>query len=386
MSTMPNTAPNAANIQSARVAQAVPSRTLTRWHTPRGEMQAKDLESVRDLLRTRRARQEPIDHSRSPSQVHLRFGDGKRATVAFMEPNGLGTPMILTNHALRALGREVLPGRGLDFLLEELELGEGGRKLADMNFAAFSRGKHDPRMFRTVVINDNGNTVRALRSIHSTDYAPYDNLEFVEDLLSGGYASHPLVSVVETDQALRFRFLLEKPTEVSVPVPMVEAWNSEVGSRAVTVKPGMFRLVCTNGAGAWEDVKTFRWIHRGDRSRIQIGVKDALTEVRTTASGTVDAYKRALDIGIDDAYAWFEAASSGEEIGKAEKEAVKGALHDPTTTPGGRLASVVDAVTLIAQNASDEFEQERIENVGTRLLRRGLAESLRVGSTLHALS
>lgn len=368
--------------------QGIPSRRLIDWSTPRGVLSTRDLETVRDDLRERRRMQAPVDHTRTLGQCHLRFGDGtRRAAVQFMEPGGLGEPMVLTHHALRAFGREVLPGRGLDFLLEQIDLGEGGRKLSDMSFAGFSRAHgHTPRMIRTLTLRDpaTGKPARAIRSVHSTDYAPYDNLEFVEDLLSGGYASHPLVSIVESDQGLRLRFLLGESAEVGKPIPMLEAWNSETGSRAVTVKPGMFRLVCTNGAGTWEESATFRWIHRGDRERIRTGVKDAITELRTSAAGVVKAYEDALEVSIDDAYAWFERAAAGEDLTKVEAANVRTAMHDETTTRGGLLASVVDAVTLAAQSAIDEFEQERMEQIGARLLRRGLTESLKTGGRLTA--
>lgn len=387
------------------LAQAIPSRNLVKWATPRDQLVTRDLESVRDLLRKRRGAQEPIDHARSLSQAHLKFGDGstRRAAFAFLKPGGLEEPMALTHHALRALGREVLPGRGLDFLLEEAALHEQGRKLADLNWATFAQRATDPKMVRTIRMRDpiTGETRRTVRSVHSTDYAPYDNLEFVEDLLSGGYDRMPLIAFQETDQSIKLKFALGgfdlgegnvfgeghnfltgADGKRGIVIPMVEAWNSEAGSRAVTLKPGMFRLICTNTAGSWEDQKTFRWIHRGDRSRIQIGVKDCLTELRTTASGTVKAYEQAVDVAIDDAYAWFERAVNGEELGKGEKEAIRAAFHHETTTPGGMLATVVDAVTLIAQDAIDEFEQERIERVGSNLLRRGLSESLKHGGKI----
>lgn len=394
------------------LAQGIPTRTLNDWTTPRGELATRSLESVRDELRQRRRLQDPQERTRTLAQVHVRFGDGtKRAQALFMEPGGVGEPLTLTHHALRALGREVLPGRGLDFLLEEVNLGEQGRKLADMNFATFARSKtSDPKMFRTAVVKDpdTGAIARAIRSLHSTDYAPYDNLEFVEDLLSGGYDSFPLVSFRETDQSIRFRFLDGGAVDLKdldgeghgfrdgshvflkgadgkqgLPIPSFECWNSEVGSRAVTIKAGMFRLICTNSAGHWEDDATWRWIHRGDRERIRVGVRDCVTEARVKAAGVVKAYENALNVSIDDAYTWFEQATKGrDDLTKGEREEVKGALHDPTTTPGSRLASVVDAVTLIAQKASDEFEQERIEAVGTALLRRGLSEGLQNGGRI----
>src|SRR5688572_7983387 len=195
------------------VAQGIPSRKLVDWTTPRGELQTRDLESVRDLLRKRKDAQNPMDLTRTPGQMHVRFGQaGQRAALAFMDPGkGVGEMMPLTHHALRAIGSEVLPGRGLGFLLDQVELGEHGRRLSDMSFAAFAQnGTHNtPKMFRTAVMvdPDTKERKRVVRSLHSTDYAPYDNLEFVEDLLTAGYGMLPLVSIRETDQALRFRFL-----------------------------------------------------------------------------------------------------------------------------------------------------------------------------------
>ena len=378
--------------------QGIPSRRLINFTTPRGRsnLKTRHLEETRDLLRKRRAAQDPRDLTRTPGQLHLRFGaTGQRADVSFFSGSvgsPLGETMGLTHHALRAVGREVLPTRGLDFLLAQVALGENGRKLSDMSFAMFNQGndeKDTPRMFRTVNMRDpvTGSTRRVIRSVHSTDYAPYDNLEFVEDLLSGGYGQFPVLQFTETDQTVRFRFLAGEIPEDDgkhvimkdggIPVPMFECWNSEVGQRAVTVRPGIFRLICLNGAHVIESGATWRWIHRGDRSRIQEGVRSCIGEAQIKASGLVQRYTEAIDVAIDDAYAWFQRAVKGEDITAGQTEAVKGALLDPTTTPGGRLASVVDAITLIAQDQSDELEQERLEMLGSKLLARGLAEALR---------
>jgi hypothetical protein len=395
------------------VAHAIPNRALIRWDTPRDQLQARDLETFRDGLKKLQEKQQPLDLTRTPGQALLRFGNGTtRASLAFLKENGLGDSMSLTHHAFRALGREVLPGRGLDFLLDQCELGEAGRKLSDMSFTAFARANgSEPRMFRTVMMTDPATKEvrRTVRSIHSSDYATYDNLQFVEDLLSGGYGNLPLVSITHTDQALRFRFLAPPPGmdlanldgqghgyrdgshvflkgadgKSGIPMPSFECWNSEVGQRAVTIRAGMFRLICTNSAGHWDDEEaTWRWIHRGDRARIREGVKGCMTEARVKAAGVVEAYETALNVAIDDAYAWFERATKGSALQVGEVQAVEKALHDPTTTPGGLLASVVDAVTLVAQDAVDEFDQERIEMVGARLLQKGLAESLKNGGRL----
>jgi hypothetical protein len=155
------------------------------------------------------------------------------------------------------------------------------------------------------------------------------------------------------------------------PIPLVEAWNSEVGMRRVVLRAGMWKLICTNGMGSWKESTEYNWIHKGNSSRIKEGVRDAFTNLLTTSNGVVDAYKNALHISVDNAFEWMEAQLRGQKMPDRVIIGAQKALTHPTTTPGGRLASVIDAITLVAQDEADIFDQYEVERSAARILAAG---------------
>jgi hypothetical protein len=371
-------APIAAPTDALTLAQGLAPRALASWASPRNLFKGQHLEAVRDVLVERRRRQDPVDFHRSLGQAHLTFAGEGGPAYASLRFMGGGETYALSQQALGSIAREVLPTRGLGFLTALAALGEKPRQLADVNFAVFSQANADKdklHLFRSVLAAGPYDG-RLVRSLHSTSYATYDNLELVEDLLASGYANFPVAHFNETDTGLRLRFLVEPVKELRQPVPMFEVWNSETGNRAVTVRPGAFRLNCTNGMHSVDLTGSQnRWLHRGDRERIRDGVRAIVSEGRVRASGLVDLYQRAVDIQITDAFAWMQ--SNFPDLTEDQSGRVRAALADETTTAGGNLASLVDAVTLAAQGEGDIYEQESMEMLGSRILDFGIAESLK---------
>jgi hypothetical protein len=354
----------------------LPERVLRKAGSERSKLTTTTLEEVRDHLRLLAQKQEPLDIERSPSQFHLSFEGGKVEGWFIDAPND---KFVLTRNAYNALAGEVLPRSGGNFLLEQAALGIGGEKLATMSWAGFARrgGNETPRMFRTVNAKMDGKVVRAIRSVHSQSYGTYDNLRFVEDLLAHtDMGEARVLQYLLTDSAMRLRFLsTDDEVQLRVPVPMMEAWNSEVGKKRVSVNAGLWRLVCTNGMAAAEVTHAYNWRHYGEAERIARGVENAARETVNRASGLLDAYHRALDTSIDDAFEWMR-QSMEADFGASTIAAAQAGLKDPTTTEGGSLASVVDAVALIAQRDEyDLFQQADLEALSVRLLQRGLAEA-----------
>ena len=254
----------------------------------------------------------------------------------------------------------------------------------------FAGTKEKVRMIRTINMRVGEETRRVIRSCHSQEYAAYSNLEFVQDMLDHAedYSELPVLDWRVTDTGMRLRFAaIDAPTAVlrhwdpsallDQPIPMIEAWNSEVGCRRVGLRGGMWRLVCTNGMGHWDDNREWKWIHRGKASRIQDGVRSAFEDLFTTANGVVDAYKTALDVSIDDAYLWMERElTKGGRATKKQITASQAGLTHPTTSAGGTLGSVVDAITLAAQSEPDIFSQYELERTASYAMQRGLAAAL----------
>jgi hypothetical protein len=338
------------------------------------------LEAVRDTLRKRRAAQDPIDIERSVHSLHVRFGDGAhRATGQFLKVHGLGEPLAFTEDGLRQFVNDATPAGWKMQTFDSLIAADGdkGRKLADVNLALLTRDDHRIRMFRTIRMRDphTGGVVRAIRANVSQGYATFDNLEFVEAMLaSADMRNLPVLSHHETDRHFRLRFALApiERIELNKPVPMVEAWNSETAHRSYGFSWGTWKLVCTNGMTHYSRDAEYRWRHVGDNTKFAARIDNALTEMRTRTSGVLAQYDNALDVAIDNAYAWIEETLGGrltaEQVTRSQA-----ALQDPTTTPGGLLASVVDAVTLAAQAEIDLHAQAEMERVGHWAMQRGLS-------------
>jgi hypothetical protein len=367
----------------------VPTRTLFNRGSTAGAIQTTDLESVRDLLKRQKDLQEPQDFDRSFSQLHMSYRGG-RVTAQFLGPNGLeGERMLVHDNAYSQMSNQNglgLPARFGRGLLEQSALGDAGEKLSTMSWALWAAKSAKPRLFRTVRSRDqDGQVQRVLLSQQSQGYAIYDNYEFVQDLLDNApeLAEMAVLDFRVTDTAMRVRFagVPQDQIELNVPIPMLEGWNSPAGRRKTVLNGGMWKLWCTNGCGTWSSQSSFGWRHFGNTDRIRAGVASAISEIRTAASGVVEAYTQALDVSIDDAFAFLERelkreGATGDQISKAQT-----ALNDETTTPGGGLASAVDAVTLIAQDF-DLFQQADLERAAARMLNRGRVEALRNGGRI----
>jgi hypothetical protein len=366
--------------------QLMPSRTLVSRGATHLDRTPQNLEGVRDYLAKMDALQAPRDEERSFSQLHLSYKDG-RVTGQLLGPDGLsGEPMLVHTNAYRQMGSTLLPPRFGSGLLAQSHLGERGEQLSTLSWALFSRESTLPRMFRVANIKDiDGQIHPCIRAQVSQGYARYSNLQFVQDLLdnSGDLAEMPVVDFRVTDLGFRLRFS-DTPLdqmELDKPVAMFEAWNSETGSRKTGINAGAWKLWCTNGCGTWESGAKFEWRHFGDPGRIREGVASAMTEVRTQSKGVVDAYNMALDVGIDDAFAFLERELTREKATKEQIANAQIALTHETTAPGGVLASAVDAITLIAQDYG-LFEQSGLERAAGRILNRGRAEGLRSGGRI----
>jgi hypothetical protein len=354
----------------------VPTRRIITRGATKGKLTTLHLEEVRDILRAQTEKQQPMDHDRSFSHLSLDFTGG-RVQAAFLDAKaGLGEKMLVHEHAYRQVSANVLPARGGGFLLEQARLGANGEKLSTMGWSMFARGDDKPRTFRTALTRDaDGSVRRMLRSQHSQGYATYDNLRFVEDMLTfgGDLTTARVAAFNTTDTGMMLRFVqTDGEIELNKPIPMFEALNSEVGCRKTTLRGGMWKLICTNGMAHWDKSSEWSWRHYGDGDRISRGVASAFDELNVAASGVIEAYTRALDIAIDDAFAWLTQELDKAGASDAQVQRAQAALNDPTTTSGGRLASVVDAITLSAQSENDLFEQTQMEDWASLLLRRGL--------------
>ena len=376
--TLPSPHTNGAPMTTTPAPRLVPERVFASQGAQRGSLSTLRLEEVRDHLRRVNAAQSPEEIERSFSQMHLSF-DGGRVYAQFLNPRGVGDRMLVHQTAYQQMATNLLPTRGGGFLLDQSAFGAQGEKVSTLSWATFARADERPRLFRTIMTRDpgTGEPTRMIRSQHSQGYAPYDNLRFVEDLLANApeVRDLPVLQYHNTDGAMRLRFALTPGEEITVnkPVTMLEAWNSEVGRKSVSINGGIWKLICTNGMGSWERNSEYAWRHYGNSDRIGAGVRSAVDEVLVGSNGALDAYTKALDVAINDAAAWLEAELTREKASQTFVARAQHALKDPTTTPGGFLASAVDAITLAAQETPDLLAQADYEAFASRILRRGLS-------------
>jgi len=375
------------NALASSFSPGIPRRTLSAWSSPRGDLQTRHLESIRDELRARKMLQAPIDVERSYHAAHVRFDtDDGRARIQFVKANGLGEALHLTHDGLLDFCGDALPAGWTYRTVKALvDAGDKGRKLAGVNVALLTQGNEQVRTFRTIKMRDGDNIVRAVRAVVSQGYAAYDNLDLVEDLLATpDFRDLPVLSYHETDRTMRLRFLLDgsEPT-LDKPVPIVEAWNSETGRRSAGLSYGIWKLICTNGLAHYDRSASYRWRHYGDPSRIRRGISSALEEIGARTSGMLVEYDNALEVAIDDAAAWLEETLGGRISAEQVARSVT-ALSDETTTPGGLLASVIDAVTLAAQEETSIDAQYDMEREAHYALRIGLQRASEGKLTAHA--
>ena len=160
--------------------------------------------------------------------------------------------------------------------------------------------------------------------------------------------------------------------ELNKPMPIIEAYNSEAGRRSTILTAAIWKLICTNGMQTFNEKDTFRWIHSGNVQRIADGVASAVENLQTKARGVVKLYNEALDVSIDNAFAFMTRELKKEKLTKEQIDSATAAIGHEWNAPGESLATVIDATTLIAQQF-DMFEQANIERAAARMMQRGLA-------------
>ena len=374
-------------MQTATLATTNVIDTTAGLHHHRTTHHGIHLESARDSLRALRQQMDPQDYDRSPRTSLIRARrDG--LSMQLLQPGGLGEPMELSRTAQTQLARTIAGAHTVGVLrrLAMHPIGDnpdGGAHVATTAWNTFALQHERPVKYRTA--NDPVTGSRSVRAVLSQGYPVYDHLDFLDDVLGslGDRATdYRVIDQRITDASMRIRLIggnretldAWRTKEVDKPFPIIDLWNSETGQRAVYVKGGTFTLWCSNGCGHWSNAASFRWNHSGNTAdRIRSGVSHALDELRVRNSEMLSAYTTALNTTISDTMGWFTSQFE-RQLTDGQAEAIEHVLHhEPTVHGEGRLlASIVDAVTFVAHEQANEFEQERLEQLGGLVLERGL--------------
>ena len=357
--------------EGASLRLGVPAHDLLLRGAHRGSWDLSSIEALRDELRVQKRSERAEERVVPLSDCRFEFQGSGGATVRFRGRSRFGRPVPMTTHALGQLVRRL--GRGSLSVVERL-VEAGGRsdlRLAGRLVHGLIGTRHGDRRVRFRMVRrspalwggEAGRARRVVVAAVGTSYRPYDDVDFMSDVLD----------VVPEDLNLRVKTAWRSSEGLSVrvavlgeepaphdPVPMVEFRNSEVGLGSASVTGMIFKLVCTNGAYGWGEGAAARWPHRGDTARVREELVPAIRRLLANATASRNRYieARAQGVGRDrhEVREWLEARRARYRLTEAMTGRILDALDDPTTsrTAAGEygLASVVDAITLQAQNTS----------------------------------
>lgn len=226
------------------------------------------------------------------------------------------------------------------------------------------------RKYRTVRTRHNGQVIRICYAVTSIGYAKYDAVELFTDLASIDVFKDMLCIDVRLDRNfVRARFIEQEITDelLNVPVPMYDATSGFAKNARVSLLAMIYKLWCTNGCGSTKTTKTNSWIHYGSASRIKEELIEALTGEKSAAKKMIDTYKEALNLSIDKEFDKFFDAFVKPNVTQTVADRVLKNMTHETTTPNRKLASIVDSITLTAQEHGIE-QQRMLEDLGAQIL------------------
>lgn len=229
---------------------------------------------------------------------------------------------------------------------------------------------------------DRGALVRGVggeaRALLSERYAPLDGervLDTVRHVLreSGQLGSVRVRSLaVGTTASLRLTFpehdaIVRGSRQVNDIVEVgLDVLNGEVGNRALSISPLVWRLVCLNGLrrpSQGEDASRFR--HVGDPERLHQAFADALPVAIAGGQRLRDLMQQATDVLIDDAMEEFDLSAFGlspvesQDVARDVLAERSLALPSSTSEWGDVLAEVRDLTAYDVANGITHVAQSR---------------------------
>ena len=312
-------------------------------------------------------------------------GPNGRMTARVMTAHGFSDPFAFTRRGFVDLVSWMLPPGAIRTLDHLMQQDERGRLVASAVINKCVRdGDRKPKNVRLYDRYDpecqHEGIYPTIRAIVSDSYGAYSDVEFIEALMMEvGDENLPVLSYTVTDKTTRVRMALEPmdgPPQLGKPIGMLEISNSPVRGKAVTGKAGLWTLKCANGASGWSKELKRSWNHLGDMNRVREQLPDAIDAFRANISGALEQYDLAVNVQIEDSMLWLDQQLRGEISDKVLEEAQRN-LHNPTASmaPMKSVARVFDALTYTAQTFREPATAEQVEQVGIRMLKRGLAES-----------
>lgn len=394
----------------------------------RGEFVPDEFRGLFDTVSEIHKRLDPQDIDRPLDQSSVHYFDGKFG-LAFRQPIAEGmdgeivmpwdAPMNFTGNGLSQFASRVLGSGGGKYVERLRTQGDTGRQLAEVNWTFGLSRQDSPALLRTIKFPDSTyRTVRAVLTGGGRGYSKFDIVD-VLDMLCGTpeFAGLPVIESNITIDHARIRFLLNPDdaalftpegqlrnptgshdTTLRIPVPMGEIGTGEIGQSSTWFNYGTYTYGCLNGMlvssvggrgggrGAGHGGgASWRWTHRAgnDPQKVREGLVGALTSARVESSGMIEDFRRASTTALDDAAAMLD--GWGVQRGAlTQKQATRSllAMTDQTAVVNPEmphaLTTLINGITLAAQDESDPFKQEEMERFAHRLMVIGLREASKV--------
>lgn len=345
------------------------------------------LKEVDDLLYEISTRQAAKDITTTLDQVKVHFDKGKMRG----ELGDKKDLYFLTTGASQ-IAQLVLPARYWRGT-KKLTTLPGGEAVASSAWTIFAaqqnKKQHVVRLVR--IKNEDKSISYAVRAVVSPTYALYSNREFVQDLMynTTEFGSLPVLQFHLTDQIMRLDFVaissylsLMATFDPSVldfePMPIITAWNSEVGRSKIVLKAGLYNAITNGTVGHWDESTQFSWIHRAGNSGMELKTKvsQAFKELVKASVQVIDAYTDTKHILVENPEAWLKnEIARFDTLPPSITNNVIAALKSDRVTPGDRLATILDALTLVSGQEKDIFRKADIEAATGRIMKRGLEAS-----------
>lgn len=362
----------------------IPERLLVNKFFNCVDKSTQKLTDVHSYLTRLDRLQQPIDHNIALKDVNVSFHGGKMTGRIGLES------MLFSSHGATQTAREVLPARFFSGLRKTVALDAAGEQLATQLWRKWAAYADRDRMLRTVRMKIDDEIHTVVRACLSPSYSTYSNADFVKSMIdnAGEYAALPVLSWQVSDSAMRVRFSnIEENLFVfrhfdrgqldKTPVPMVEAWNSEVGRRRIGLRAGLYFLADGGCIPHWDDRREWSWVHRGSSDRISDGIASAFADLQAAAEAVKEAFESSDKVNIDDVFAWLvthlKSARASDKLVERTRAALKEELGEEV---GGKLSQAVKAITIASLGEADIFQQYEVERLASRVLRNGLTKAI----------
>lgn len=344
-----------------------------------------NIEDIDKLLSDITARQDPKDFTSALNAIKVYFKNGEMRA----EFRGNSEYRFLTSGASQ-LAQAVLPPYHWRGLKQLTTIKPDGERIAGEAWNHFA-SQHDKKMFvvRCIRVKNENNTVSpAIRALVSPTYGLYSNREFIQDMryFMAEFGIVPVLGFTLTDQAMRIDFVGIDQYKTTVggflpeiletePLPIVSAWNSEVGRGKVGLRAGLYNVQLKGGMSHWDDSTQFTWIHRGGAGGLNLksNISKAYAKVMEASMQILDLYSQSKNVEIPDMEKWVkDQIASFDTLPESLAKTILEFTTHPKTTPGNKLATILDAMMLISSTESDIFRKADIEAATSRIMSRGL--------------